>query len=697
MHKIKLVIVWLMVGLFFIACGDDRANRGDENATKQHVLGVVENDSDGDGISDADEIKNGTDPKHADSDGDGLTDGEELRYGTNPNESDTDNDGLNDGDEVNIYHSNPLNADSDGDCLLDSYEVLNYETNVSNVDTDGDGINDGIEIYTYGLEHNTSCLDRPETLAGGVNLRPAQDNIPGDGSDVIDALDPHSYKGVDSDGDGLSDAEEEHYGTDSTLSDSDGDGLSDFDEIRLFDTNATNPDSDNDGLKDGDEIKIYGTNATNSDTDNDGLKDGDEIIKYDTNATNPDTDGDCLLDSFEILNYETNATKIDTDEDRVNDGIEIYGNSDCIDTPETLEDGPFATPRMDNIPNDGTDVIDALDPTNDSDGDGQSNIYENNCTEGDPLDGDKKCDYRLASEESITMSGLGYAYIPGGFDVDGDGVKETGFWMSRYQARRKPEGDIISTDEVIDNVGIVNQYISKNFKVVNRNVQLLSYSESKLKKTSVLAGAELLFDEQEITGNDRISNFTPYLAQVCITNHRLVKIDGTVLDLNVTIPSHKQYMQVKKLLDADKLNPNKDGLLGDGRHIRNGLLGVDPSIPIFDYTIVIDEFGPTKKEYVRNIVQLRDVQEGSNENLFDFKRDVPDWWEADESKFLYSVGGASSTQDLGFGIGLIKDPYAVIVRGGSILDLTLGASGANTDGDKDTTGVGFRAATPYFK
>jgi len=539
MNKVKTVILWLIIGSFFIACGDDRANQNDTNGTHGGVLGVVESDSDGDGISDTDEIN---------------------IYGTNPNSNDTDGDGLLDGEEINIYDTNVTNPDTDGDGLLDGEEVHTYETNASNPDTDNDGLNDAIEVHTYG-----------------------------------------------------------------------------------------------------------------------------------TNPTNPDTDGDCLLDSFEILNYETNATNVDTDGDRVNDGIEIYGNSDCVDTPETLEDGSFATPKMDNIPNDGTDVIDALDPTNDSDGDGQSNIFENNCTQGDPLDGDKKCEYRIASEEATTMSGLGYAYIPGGFDVDGDGIKETGFWMSRYQARRKPEGDIISTDEVIDNVGIVNQYISKNFKVVNRNVQLLSYSESTLEPTSVLAGAELLFDEHGITGNDRISNFTPYLAQVCITSHRLVKVDGTVLDLNVTIPSHKQYMQVKKLLEADLNNK------GDGRHIRNGLLGIDPTIPLFDYTIVIDEFGETKKEYVRNIVQLRDVQEGSNENLFNFKRDVPDWWEADENKFLYSVDGASSTQDLGFGIGLIKDPYAVIVRGGSILDLTLGASGANTDGDKDTTGVGFRAATPYFK
>ena len=91
------------------------------------------------------------------------------------------------------------------------------------------------------------------------------------------------------------------------------------------------------------------------------------------------------------------------------------------------------------------------------------------------------------------------------------------------------------------------------------------------------------------------------------------------------------------------------------------------------------------------------MREGSTLNIFNFENDVPSWWEADINKFRRSTDGASSTQDLGFGIGLTKDPYAVMIRGGEILDLTLGVSGADTDSNTDSTGVSFRAATAYFK
>jgi len=58
-----------------------------------------------------------------DSDGDGLTDAEEAQLGTNPLKADTDGDGLTDREEVKIYLTDPKNPDTDGDGYLDGAEV----------------------------------------------------------------------------------------------------------------------------------------------------------------------------------------------------------------------------------------------------------------------------------------------------------------------------------------------------------------------------------------------------------------------------------------------------------------------------------------------------------------------------------------------------------------------------------------------
>lgn len=67
-----------------------------------------------------------------DSDGDGLTDQQEIQYGTDPQKADTDGDGLTDYEEIFIWHTNPLNPDTDGDGFSDGQEVKNgYNPNGS--------------------------------------------------------------------------------------------------------------------------------------------------------------------------------------------------------------------------------------------------------------------------------------------------------------------------------------------------------------------------------------------------------------------------------------------------------------------------------------------------------------------------------------------------------------------------------------
>jgi hypothetical protein len=92
----------------------DVSGDGDGN-----ICGVVIGaDSDGDGLSDAEEAALGTDPLDPDTDGDGLADGEEVERGTDPLAPDTDGDGLTDGDEVALG-TDPLDPDTDGDGIVD--------------------------------------------------------------------------------------------------------------------------------------------------------------------------------------------------------------------------------------------------------------------------------------------------------------------------------------------------------------------------------------------------------------------------------------------------------------------------------------------------------------------------------------------------------------------------------------------------
>ena len=95
-----------------------------------------------------------------DSDGDGLTDEEEAKLGTDPFNKDTDGDGLTDGDEVKVYKTNPLNPDTDFDGLKDGAEVFTYKTNPLDRDTDKGGVADGHEV----IEDHTNPLDPSDDL-----------------------------------------------------------------------------------------------------------------------------------------------------------------------------------------------------------------------------------------------------------------------------------------------------------------------------------------------------------------------------------------------------------------------------------------------------------------------------------------------------------------------------------------------------
>lgn len=131
-----------------------------------------------------------------DSDGDGLTNGEEILYSTNPSVSDSDGDGEDDIQEIFVAGTDPSTYDTDHDGQADT------------VDED--------PLVYSNPENNVTAKEVTSYIAKeGLTLSPGMS---------------------DSDNDGLADLLELYLGTDPQGSDSDADGLSDGDEVNQYGT-----------------------------------------------------------------------------------------------------------------------------------------------------------------------------------------------------------------------------------------------------------------------------------------------------------------------------------------------------------------------------------------------------------------------------------------------------------------------------
>lgn len=127
------------------------------------------------------------------SDGDTLTDAQELENDSDPTDDDTDDDLLDDAAEV-AAGSNPRNPDTDGDGLTDNAEVNgNPATSPVKADTDDDGYSDPQEL-ALGTDPNDpeSNLDEfPTALwAAGLEPEPLGDTFGTDGGIAPSGLSP---------------------------------------------------------------------------------------------------------------------------------------------------------------------------------------------------------------------------------------------------------------------------------------------------------------------------------------------------------------------------------------------------------------------------------------------------------------------------------------------------------------------------
>ncbi len=98
-----------------------------------------------------------------------LTYLQKYLYGLNPTTPDSDGDGLSDFDELFIYGTNPLKRDTDGDGMPDGWEVangLNPRVNDASGDLDLDGLTN-LQEYNLWLTNPFQRPDRMDSLGDG--------------------------------------------------------------------------------------------------------------------------------------------------------------------------------------------------------------------------------------------------------------------------------------------------------------------------------------------------------------------------------------------------------------------------------------------------------------------------------------------------------------------------------------------------
>ena len=326
------------------------------------------------------EFEADTHPYLEDTDADGMFDGWEWKYGLDPLNpadagADPDQDGVINRLEYNntaagsyievdnITHTNPRVNDTDNDGLLDGEELFNYLTDPTHNDTDGDGMPDGWEVK-YGL----NPLDPADALldsdTDGFDFN-GDGNLSGEEfTNLFEYLNGTDPTNGDTDGDGMSDGWEVHWGfqpknSSDAILDPDNDNLINLYEfnnslIEDFDNNVISPDN------------IFGSNPILKDTDGDLIEDGEECFSgndtYVTDPSNPDSDDDGMPDGWEFLNLLDPFDSSDANEDLDDDGWDFDRNG-------TLEFSELYTNYEEYL--NGTDPR-----NNDTDGDGMPDGWE---------------------------------------------------------------------------------------------------------------------------------------------------------------------------------------------------------------------------------------------------------------------------------------------------------------------------------
>lgn len=225
-----------------------------------------------------------------DSDNDGVTDDDEIEDGTDPNDPDTDDDGINDDSDPN-----PTNPDTDGDGDPDGTDPSPTNPDVfTPPDTDHDGTpdsgdsdmdNDGIYNWDEtGPSNDTGWCGAGVPRPTDPKKKDTDDDGVGDKQDYC-PLDSGKTKAPDLDGDGIPDDQD---------SDIDNDGLFNWEE-----TGAAGVDKSWSGAE-----PPKPTDPRKYDTDGDKVNDKDDFYPLDPDRWDKKID---IVVNFDASSTETVA------------------------------------------------------------------------------------------------------------------------------------------------------------------------------------------------------------------------------------------------------------------------------------------------------------------------------------------------------------------------------------------------------